>query len=1583
MAARGEAQADVEVSTLVVPAWRLRWRAPELALVLGERAVALASTRRDEIDRLRAESLVVFASNRMGRGVRIADRALDALRASEKAGEQETSWRLRVELAACATAVGAPLTGFGAVRPVLAADGVPLALRAAALVQAGDCLVTIGRGPQLGMALSEADQLYVADTLLDADTRLLQRGLLHASAAAQHRRWGDLQAATDAASKGLELLANLTDPSVDSGQVRARLTLELVCALMDSNRLGEASEVGSPLLDLPVRAPSAGDVGWLRLALATRVHLPAGRVDLARGMLRDAADSAQRHQLDTLLAESLLALAHVHEVSGDLAEALTDLRSAHAAERRRARAVYAVRARLAAEFSGAHRQPVSPHEQLGSLLRPGDGRSPSAQGAMRGSQPPPDAVLAPELKQQLRQWRPVPAPKQEGPRVKRALRAAEDMTVEGISAARAHAADRWRLVQPFGADAPDPSVGAPAGGRRRAEDREPTSTELPAATPPSTETAVSATGLIAAAGAMRSGRRRAARDAAEEDTAPTPAPPTEPSAPTAPWAATPEPTPDHAAGATPEVANVLDSLQAAGLLNKRRAGGRRRAPDTEDETGQPAADQSAATPPEPPRPDESTPETPKWRVEPPQRLRSEEEQPKSPLSDLFDAPTTVHPAVGADGFPVEHPATGISAAFPKGPAIPAARTPQSPSTPEPPRAPEPPRSATSPDTATPPPGTRPTAPPHVGPDFRLGADSLGRSGFRPASDPPHQAPQAFTADPGNPTASPQPPAQPPKATPNQGTTPDFHLSANSFGRDGFRTGNPQTPTDPDPTTPQNWPPTPDLPTTTPNWAGTSRQPHPDSAPGSLSASWDQRGTPGVDSGRPQDAGHGRVAGSGSSGSGADGLPHPGFGPDTPSDWDADGAPGIDGDGEQDAGRGWAGSSPSGPDAGQGMSPQSPGWAGSSALSGSDAGLHQHPDFGAGSPPPSWGTDAGFPQDAGRALPPQPSGWDADSTPPGSDASRQRDPGFGQDSPPNWAAGGSSGSGADAGPEPGWGSASAGSEQGHQWPGGPPGTDSGPATNSDHGSSGRTPDWSTGGTPATGRSDSEPEHGQSWGSGGPSPDANRSDYGHGSDSLGGSSDWASGVGSEPTATGYRAQPDHGPGSQHGFDDSPDPTTNPGRPTDPTAPRQGTEAHHRSDHDLETGSQNWDAVAGLPDHGTDASEQGRDTGSRSDYGLGSGSQGWAAEAGLSDRDSAGSEQGRDTASPSGYDLGSGSQGWNVEAGLSGRDSAGSEQSQETAARPDYGSGSQDWDAETGLSNRDSAGSDRSRDTAPRPDHGLGYPSLSFDTSPSWDSGTPTGAGYPSGAFGAGHAVDFPRPSEHDDLTVPQPPPDPSPDHEPDQVPPVPEPDQIPPIPDPDPIPQPAPIPMPPTSSGFDLGRSRFLTSADVEDDLPELPRRVPAEAAAVDEAPDPFVTAVVVGDRTIEVPSAARASRRHKSDLSLAELLTEALVAYETGRRSDPGSDQTASEEIADWMSSAETPVSPISPDRLERAGHHVAEPERAANPEPDPRPKAEPTDSEKTTYLTPVRDLESTGPIWDSGPDGESRPPYDSWTLPES
>lgn len=370
MAGSDEAQADAEVGTLSVPAWQLRWRAPELSLVLSERASALATGRRDEQERLRAETLAVFALNRLDKGVQAVERAVTALKTAEAGNHFELAWRLRVELAACARAAGVPLTGFGVLKPVLRAEGVPTEIRASALVALTDCLVLIGRSEELTDALDQADQLYREDATLDADAKLLSRALLRASTARQHRRWGDLKAAVGAARDGLALLEDLSDAAADSGYVAGRLVLELVCALMDSEQLADAVTAAQELLEQPVRAPSAASVGWLKLALATRVHLPAGRTNIANDLLLDVADSAGRHQLDPLLSESMLALSHVHEMAGQLAEALSCLRSAHTAERRRTAALYTVRAKLAEEFAAAHRESTGLKEQLSSLIRP-------------------------------------------------------------------------------------------------------------------------------------------------------------------------------------------------------------------------------------------------------------------------------------------------------------------------------------------------------------------------------------------------------------------------------------------------------------------------------------------------------------------------------------------------------------------------------------------------------------------------------------------------------------------------------------------------------------------------------------------------------------------------------------------------------------------------------------------------------------------------------------------------------------------------------------------------------------------------------------------------------------------------------------------------------------------------------------------------------------------------------------------------------------------------------------------------------------------------------------------------------------
>jgi hypothetical protein len=76
-------------------------------------------------------------------------------------------------------------------------------------------------------------------------------------------------------------------------------------------------------------------------------------------------------------------------------------------------------------------------------------------------------------------------------------------------------------------------------------------------------------------------------------------------------------------------------------------------------------------------------------------------------------------------------------------------------------------------------------------------------------------------------------------------------------------------------------------------------------------------------------------------------------------------------------------------------------------------------------------------------------------------------------------------------------------------------------------------------------------------------------------------------------------------------------------------------------------------------------------------------------------------------------------------------------------------------------------------------------------------------------------------------------------------------------------------------------------------------------------EPFVRTVVVGGTAVELtdasPSATRASRRPKSDLSLAELLAEALVAYEAGRREDEAA-QAQHQDAAE----STVPIIPVTP-----------------------------------------------------------------------
>jgi hypothetical protein len=354
-----------EAASLVESAMLLRWRAPELALLLADRAVTAAQD--DKMAVLRADYVAVFALNRLGRHGEAAHRVFPAIRdAHTPPGLRH---ELHAELAHCAAALGAPATALGAARAVLAADDdvVPV-LRGAALVAAAEASVTLGRDDLVTSALDEADELYREDSSLDRDTALLLRATARAVNAMRHRRRGAVAEAETKAREGRGLLAGLADPEHDNGEVSARLMLEIVLALLDRGASDAAMQEVRPLLRRPVRAAAAGAVGRLRLALATRVHLAEGRHEPALTLLADAVEGAQRHGVDAVLAECLEGLSHVHEARGEFADALHCMRAARAAEGRHRREVEAARSTLLENCGFARREEARLVSQVAALF---------------------------------------------------------------------------------------------------------------------------------------------------------------------------------------------------------------------------------------------------------------------------------------------------------------------------------------------------------------------------------------------------------------------------------------------------------------------------------------------------------------------------------------------------------------------------------------------------------------------------------------------------------------------------------------------------------------------------------------------------------------------------------------------------------------------------------------------------------------------------------------------------------------------------------------------------------------------------------------------------------------------------------------------------------------------------------------------------------------------------------------------------------------------------------------------------------------------------------------------------------------
>ncbi|MDX3190750.1 hypothetical protein PV458_20260 [Streptomyces sp. MN03-5084-2B] len=380
------------VGRLIERADALHLRAPELALVLGERAAALSEAAGADEQWIRAESLVVSARVRLGMRPGTAGRAVAALRAAEHAGYGDIAARLRIDLAVCARSLGVPLTGLAALRPVLTDPVVSPVHRAAALCHLVGCLGQLGRKSELDRVLVEADKLVVGDDSLGADTQLLVRALLRVGTAAHRRRHGDLTAAADAARTGLGFLEKLDNPADDGGLVRIRLVLLLVSTLLDRGDTEMAYEIAEPMLAEPVRAAGVAPMGWLRLAVATRVHLPAGSGEAAIELVREAVASTDRHGLSAITARLWLELAQLQERFGQAEEAIACLYRSRAAEQLHARARRQACNVLAGEFGTGGPASVDLDEVLKAV--PSGGSATRAPESSVPSRPVPVAAAA-------------------------------------------------------------------------------------------------------------------------------------------------------------------------------------------------------------------------------------------------------------------------------------------------------------------------------------------------------------------------------------------------------------------------------------------------------------------------------------------------------------------------------------------------------------------------------------------------------------------------------------------------------------------------------------------------------------------------------------------------------------------------------------------------------------------------------------------------------------------------------------------------------------------------------------------------------------------------------------------------------------------------------------------------------------------------------------------------------------------------------------------------------------------------------------------------------------------------------------
>ncbi|MGB3437495.1 MAG: diguanylate cyclase [Actinophytocola sp.] len=353
--------------------------APELSVQLARRALLVGATDASagttsigEARNLSMRTQALLASGlvRISQHAGAVEPGFAALALAETGGAPDVAAEVRIDLAACAQHVGEPLLGGALLRPVLESTQVAPSVRAAALGRLVSCIAHVARRDDIEDALTEADRLLAVDDGISADMRRMERARLAVRSAGYHRWYGDTEDAVTAAREGLNLLTRLSnDLRSECDRLRARLTLELVCGLLDEGELREAETAAHPIVDEPVRATSAASVGRLMLALATRVYLPSGQQDRGRHLLDQAVWMAERHALDGLRADTLTEVSRLEEQAGRAGTALEALRSARAAEQRRMRAMSRAARHVVVEVGANRAVSDTTHQSVAALMR--------------------------------------------------------------------------------------------------------------------------------------------------------------------------------------------------------------------------------------------------------------------------------------------------------------------------------------------------------------------------------------------------------------------------------------------------------------------------------------------------------------------------------------------------------------------------------------------------------------------------------------------------------------------------------------------------------------------------------------------------------------------------------------------------------------------------------------------------------------------------------------------------------------------------------------------------------------------------------------------------------------------------------------------------------------------------------------------------------------------------------------------------------------------------------------------------------------------------------------------------------------